>query len=106
MPIHGGPRRTMQIRRLNHISARRSSVGALPLVLALGATSASAADREAPHITAAYANGPGAITLAWTHAGEGIFGFAVQVDGGGQWLDVQRLDHTFTQHTLVGLQPD
>lgn len=65
-----------------------------------------AADGEKPVITSAFANAPRALTVAWAHNDNGVFGFAVQIKTEGEWRDVQHLDHTFGQTTLVFLEPD
>jgi len=75
-------------------------------IVAVGIPTAAAEEREAPSISAAFANAPGAITVAWIHQGEGVYGFAVQLKEGGEWLDARSLDHTFAQLTLAGLQPE
>jgi hypothetical protein len=76
------------------------------LLVLVSAGTAAAEEREAPLITAAFGNDSGAITLAWFHRGPGVYGYAIQLQQGEEWLDAKQLDHTFGQYTLGGLAPE
>ncbi len=97
--------RTPLIHTLGRLAAAIGILAALLLLLG-GSRAAAAEERTAPYLTAAFANGPGAITLAWFHQGQGVYGFAIQLQEGEQWLDATQLDHTFVQHTLANLEPE
>lgn len=92
---------------INTVGRLATVIGILAgLLLLLGTGRVSAEERKAPRITAAFSNGPRMITLGWLHQEEGIYGYAVQVKEAEQWLDGTRLDHTFEQFTLTGLEPE
>lgn len=72
-------------------------------VLALPSTTFT---REKPIITAAFANAPRALTVAWDHTDTGVYGFAIQLQEQNSWRDVRYTDSTFSQMMLVFLEPD
>jgi hypothetical protein len=71
------------------------------LLLSLGAPPAAAVGIERPIVTAAYANAPGAITLAWKHSGIGVFSFVVE-EASGAFVFADAGKRIWT---VVGLTP-
>jgi hypothetical protein len=67
---------------------------------------AGSPQREKPVITSAAANAPRALTVAWSHTDTGVYGYMIQFKDQNGWRDVQSFDHTFTQATLVFLEPN
>jgi hypothetical protein len=72
------------------------------LLLSVGASPAAADGSERPILNAAYANAPGAITLAWTHSGIDVYAFAVE-EASGAFVFADAGKRVWT---VVGLQPN